>query len=86
MAEEDFVKALKGAARSHNRHRPPHRRAITIPVWFVSDDRALWLVSVYGSHTQWYRKLKKNRAVTIQTQAERVDPRARTPARRAGHK
>jgi len=44
-------------------------RAITIPVWFVSDDKALWLLPVTGSRTQWYRNLQKNRTITIQAGA-----------------
>jgi len=46
-------------------------RAITIPVWFVSDDKALWLLPVTGSRTQWFRNLEKNRAITIQTGSAR---------------
>ncbi len=52
-------------------------RAITIPVWFVHDENALWLLPVYGSRTQWYRNLQANRAITIQAGKERRDLRAR---------
>src|SRR6266704_1501364 len=52
-------------------------RAITRPVWFVSDDKALWLLPVSGSRTQWYRNLQKNRAITIQAGSEQRDLRAR---------
>jgi deazaflavin-dependent oxidoreductase (nitroreductase family) len=52
-------------------------RAITRPVWFVSDDKALWLLPVTGSRTQWYRNLQKNRAITIQAGSARRDLRAR---------
>src|SRR5436189_5868380 len=52
-------------------------RAITIPVWFVSDNKALWLLPVTGSRTQWYRNLQKNRAITIQAGSEWPDLRAR---------
>ena len=52
-------------------------RSIKIPVWFVSDDKALWLLPVNGSRTQWYRNLKKNRAITIQAGSPRRDFRAR---------
>ena len=41
-------------------------RSITIPVWFVFEENTLWLLPVSGSRTQWYRNLKKNRAITIQ--------------------
>jgi len=52
-------------------------RSITIPVWFVSDDKALWLLPVTGSRTQWYRNLEKNRTITIQAGSEQRDLRAR---------
>jgi deazaflavin-dependent oxidoreductase (nitroreductase family) len=52
-------------------------KKITIPVWFVHDQNALWLLPVYGSKTQWYRNLQKNRAITIQAGSEKRDLRAR---------
>jgi deazaflavin-dependent oxidoreductase (nitroreductase family) len=52
-------------------------REITLPVWFVSDDKVLWLLPVYGAKTQWYRNLEKNRAITIQVGRERHDLQAR---------
>jgi deazaflavin-dependent oxidoreductase (nitroreductase family) len=32
-------------------------RAISIPVWFVSEDDELYLLPVQGSDTQWYRNV-----------------------------
>jgi deazaflavin-dependent oxidoreductase (nitroreductase family) len=52
-------------------------RRITIPVWFVCEQNALWLLPVYGSKTQWYRNLAKNRSITIQVGSEKRDLRAR---------
>jgi deazaflavin-dependent oxidoreductase (nitroreductase family) len=52
-------------------------RQITIPVWFVLDQNALWLLPVYGSNTQWYQNLDKNRAITIQAGNEKRELRAR---------
>jgi deazaflavin-dependent oxidoreductase (nitroreductase family) len=52
-------------------------RSITIPVWFVCDDKALWLLPVYGARTQWFRNLEKNRAITIQAGSVWRDLRAR---------
>jgi deazaflavin-dependent oxidoreductase (nitroreductase family) len=78
MAEDDFVKAFKRRRQiSITVTGRRTGRAITIPVWFVSGDRTLWLLPVKGSDTQWYRNLKKNRAVTIQAGAKRFDLRAR---------
>ena len=52
-------------------------RPIKIPVWFVFEANTLWLLPVYGSRTQWYRNLEKNRAITIQAGSEQRDLRAR---------
>jgi deazaflavin-dependent oxidoreductase (nitroreductase family) len=52
-------------------------RAITIPVWFVFEQTTLSLLPVYGSETQWYRNLEKNRAITIEAGSARLDLRAR---------
>jgi deazaflavin-dependent oxidoreductase (nitroreductase family) len=78
MAEDDFANALKG-------HREisitvigrSSGRAITIPVWFVSDDRSLWLLPVNGSDTHWYRNLKKDQGIGIQAGKVRRDLRAK---------
>jgi deazaflavin-dependent oxidoreductase (nitroreductase family) len=52
-------------------------RSITIPVWFVFEESALWLLPVYGSRTQWYRNLQANRAITIHAGSERLGLRSR---------
>jgi deazaflavin-dependent oxidoreductase (nitroreductase family) len=52
-------------------------RAITIPVWFVSDGRVLWLLPVKGSDTPWYQNLEKNPAITVDAGGMRRDLRAR---------
>jgi len=78
MATDDFCKAL-------NRRRQiaitvtggRTGRPITMPVWFVSDDRALWLLPVYGSKTQWFRNLQKKRAIAVQAGSHRKDLQAR---------
>ena len=38
---------------------------ITIPVWFVLEPDQLYLLPVYGSDTQWFKNLKKNRSLGI---------------------
>src|SRR5213593_1475858 len=40
-------------------------RKITLPVWFVSAEAALWLLPVHGSRTQWYRNLLVNPEIAI---------------------
>ena len=40
-------------------------RAISIPVWFVWEGDALYLVPVQGSDTQWYQNALKNPAIRI---------------------
>jgi hypothetical protein len=38
---------------------------ITIPVWFVLEGDRLYLLPVYGSDTQWFKNLEKNRSLVI---------------------
>ena len=40
-------------------------RAISIPVWFVSEDDKLYLLPVQGSDTQWYKNVLKNPMIRI---------------------
>ena len=45
-------------------------RKITLPVWFVHEDDALWLLPVHGSKTQWYQNVLKNPAITMKVGKE----------------
>jgi deazaflavin-dependent oxidoreductase (nitroreductase family) len=40
-------------------------RAISIPVWFVSEDNKLYLLPVSGSGTQWYKNVQKKPSIQI---------------------
>ena len=40
---------------------------ITIPVWFVLEGDKLLLLPVYGSDTQWFKNLEKNRSLGVST-------------------
>ena len=40
-------------------------RAVSIPVWFVSDRDKLYLLPVNGSDTQWYKNVLKNPTIRI---------------------
>jgi deazaflavin-dependent oxidoreductase (nitroreductase family) len=78
MAENAFTQALKKRRQISitviGRHSG---RRITIPVWFVCERNALWLLPVYGSKTQWYRNLQQNRAISIRVGSLQRDLRAR---------
>jgi deazaflavin-dependent oxidoreductase (nitroreductase family) len=39
--------------------------AVSIPVWFVSEDDKIDLLPVQGSDTQWYKNLLKNPSIRI---------------------
>ena len=41
-------------------------RAITNPVWFVSEDEKLYLLPVSGSDTQWYKNVLENTSIRIE--------------------
>ena len=40
-------------------------RKISIPVWLVADGKALHLLPVKGSDTEWFKNLLKNRTITL---------------------
>jgi deazaflavin-dependent oxidoreductase (nitroreductase family) len=40
-------------------------RAISIPIWFVLDDKKLYLLPVQGSATQWYKNALANPSIRI---------------------
>jgi deazaflavin-dependent oxidoreductase (nitroreductase family) len=40
-------------------------RAISNPVWFVSEDDKLYLLPVKGSDTQWYKNVLKNPSIKV---------------------
>jgi deazaflavin-dependent oxidoreductase (nitroreductase family) len=40
-------------------------RTISNPVWFVSDERKLYLLPVRGSDTQWYKNVLKKPSMRI---------------------
>jgi deazaflavin-dependent oxidoreductase (nitroreductase family) len=41
-------------------------RAISIPIWFVLEDKTLYLLPVQGSDTQWYKNVLKNPTIQIE--------------------
>ena len=71
MPEDKFTRALKNANEIEitviGRNTG---KAITLPIWFVHEDDALWLLPVHGSKTQWYQNLQKNPAITIKVGKE----------------
>lgn len=40
-------------------------RAISVPVWFVSDEETLYLLPARGSDTQWYKNVLKKPVLQI---------------------
>ena len=46
-------------------------RAISIPVWFVSDAEKLYLLPVQGSDTQWYKNVLKSRSIAVEAHGAR---------------
>jgi Uncharacterized protein conserved in bacteria (DUF2255) len=40
-------------------------RKISLPVWFVEDGKAVHLLPVRGSGTEWYKNLLKKRTITL---------------------
>jgi hypothetical protein len=40
-------------------------RVISIPVWFVLDEKRIYLLPVHGSNTQWYKNVLKKPSIRI---------------------
>ena len=40
-------------------------RKITVPVWFVLEDRTLWLLPVTGSRSQWFRNVAADPTIVL---------------------
>lgn len=40
-------------------------RKITLPVWFVLEDGTMWLLSVQGTRTQWFRNVLADPTIII---------------------
>lgn len=53
-------------------------RAISQPVWFVSDDDKVYLLPVRGSDTQWYKNVLKNPSIWIEAGATKAEFKAVT--------
>lgn len=47
-------------------------RAITNPVWFVSEDDTLYLLPVQGSNTQWYKNVLNKPSILIDARGEQT--------------
>ncbi len=45
-------------------------RAISIPIWFVSEGDKLYLLPVQGSETQWYQNVRKDPGMRIKAGKE----------------
>jgi deazaflavin-dependent oxidoreductase (nitroreductase family) len=66
MGPNEFARALKDADEIELGvvGRVSGRRS-TRPVWFVSDDDALYLLPVSGSDSQWYKNVLAHPEVTL---------------------
>ena len=50
-------------------------KALSRPVWFVLEDKTLYLVPVEGSDTQWYKNVLKNPAIRIDARGAEAELR-----------
>jgi deazaflavin-dependent oxidoreductase (nitroreductase family) len=48
-------------------------RTISIPIWFVADDKKLYLLPVRGSDTQWYKNLLQHPSIRIDAHGAGAD-------------
>jgi deazaflavin-dependent oxidoreductase (nitroreductase family) len=48
-------------------------RAISIPIWFASDDEKLYLLPVQGSNTQWYKNVLQKPSIRVEARGAEAD-------------
>jgi hypothetical protein len=68
LAELEWIFEVGARARSG--------RTVSIPVWFVVEGEKLYLLSVQGSGTQWYRNVLKNPSIRIDARGVGAEFRA----------
>jgi hypothetical protein len=51
-------------------------RAISIQVWFASDDQKVYLLPVQGSNTQWYKNMLQKASIRIDARGAEADVKA----------
>jgi deazaflavin-dependent oxidoreductase (nitroreductase family) len=51
-------------------------RAISIPIWFASDDEKLYLLPVQGSNTQWYKNVLQKPSIRVGVRGAEADVKA----------
>jgi deazaflavin-dependent oxidoreductase (nitroreductase family) len=76
---ETFARALEG--REEISITVKGRRtgkAIRLPVWFVANGDALWLLPITGSRSQWYRNVRADPTITIRAGRQSLIGRGRS--------
>jgi deazaflavin-dependent oxidoreductase (nitroreductase family) len=51
-------------------------KTISIPVWFVVREDKLFLLSVHGSDTQWYKNILREPSIAIEARGSGAEFRA----------
>jgi len=51
-------------------------RAISIPIWFASDDEKLYLLPVQGSDTQWYKNVLQKPSIRVDARGAEAEVKA----------
>jgi deazaflavin-dependent oxidoreductase (nitroreductase family) len=51
-------------------------RAISIPIWFASDEEKLYLLPVQGSDTQWYKNVLQKPSIRIDARGTEAEVKA----------
>jgi deazaflavin-dependent oxidoreductase (nitroreductase family) len=59
-------------------------RAISIPIWFASDDEKLYLLPVQGSNTQWYKNVLQEPSIRVDARGAEAEVKAVTVTDHAG--
>ncbi|MEM0444457.1 MAG: nitroreductase/quinone reductase family protein [Nitrososphaerota archaeon] len=83
MQVDEFLKAL--ARTSELEITVVGRRSgrrVTLPVWFVSEGRRIYLLPVMGSETNWYKNVLSNPSMELSAGRHRVSVTAKPTSER----
>ena len=78
MTQTDFRTALQGSNQIEiTVTGRTSGRSLSYPVWFALEGDTLYLIPVKGSDTEWYKNLRKNPTIRLETRGKTLTASAR---------
>ncbi len=76
MVDREFVDALNSTLEIELIIGGRSGQTTSRPVWFVLEDRKLFLLPVFGSDTKWYQGLLANPQITLAANGKKMNANA----------